>query len=485
MIRSLPQNMNQTFKYLEKIFSYYHMRFMKTPVFLNKQKNVKDLWPQLHNHNQELKKILQKSTNTKSFTQNLFKSAFFDQFETIHLFLHEKGKSHAQHLQISSNQCLQSNQKITEFTELFQAIKKSKNRSFGQASLKASNYSIIGTCLAHELSLSKHNLIFLISKNDFLPQEKEDILYFQKIIPYLQHYYDLSLSRDYNLKNIEINKKLLELISSYIDNQDSSTLPQNNFDFLINDIEKSLQKIRNNHFTLIDVNHHERISLLGELLNTLRHELSNPLFGLQLSSELLLSEQLKPDQKELMLEISKAIHRSQEIMKNFSDIYSEGQGFERFELISLIQEVFTLTKSQSKSIPKKISIKSEINNLEATQQLFIYSHQTWLAQIFFNLIINSTHALLESSTTSSQINIDIIIKKSCVHIYFSDNGPGISQSQLSDIFKPFYTTKETGTGLGLAITKSLAKKLGGKIDYVSSDNGAKFLLELPYEDTNN
>ena len=73
-----------------------------------------------------------------------------------------------------------------------------------------------------------------------------------------------------------------------------------------------------------DLFHHERLSLLGELLNTLRHELSNPLFGLQLSSQIL-KEDLAEDTEnlEFIEEISKNINRSQEIIKNFSELFLE------------------------------------------------------------------------------------------------------------------------------------------------------------------
>src|SRR5690606_12919315 len=98
-----------------------------------------------------------------------------------------------------------------------------------------------------------------------------------------------------------------------------------------------------------DLFHHERLSLLGELLNTLRHELSNPLFGLQLSSQIL-KEDLAEDTEnlEFIEEISKNINRSQEIIKNFSELFLEKNLTKNIVLKDIIEEVITLTKSETR-----------------------------------------------------------------------------------------------------------------------------------------
>src|SRR6478609_6452953 len=70
-----------------------------------------------------------------------------------------------------------------------------------------------------------------------------------------------------------------------------------------------------------DLFHFQRISLLGELLNTLRHELSNPLFGLKLGSQLFNMMEVNEDSKDIMKEIEKNINRCQIIIENFSNLY--------------------------------------------------------------------------------------------------------------------------------------------------------------------
>jgi two-component system, NtrC family, sensor kinase len=87
--------------------------------------------------------------------------------------------------------------------------------------------------------------------------------------------------------------------------------------------------------------------------------------------------------------------------------------------------------------------------------------------------------IVSDSSQLQQVFLNIINK---VKIEIADNGPGISKESISNIFDPFYTTKEVGkgTGLGLSIVYSIIEKLGGRI-MVSSEVGVgtTFTIYLP------
>jgi hypothetical protein len=70
---------------------------------------------------------------------------------------------------------------------------------------------------------------------------------------------------------------------------------------------------------------------------------------------------------------------------------------------------------------------------------------------------------------------------SVVEVMVSDNGPGIPQELLDQIFEPFVTTKEVGqgTGLGLAVCARLIEGMGGVIRAESEGTGATFRIVLP------
>ena len=111
---------------------------------------------------------------------------------------------------------------------------------------------------------------------------------------------------------------------------------------------------------------------------------------------------------------------------------------------------------------------------------FIKTNKTILAQIIFNLIINSSEALNESDSPPL-IRIEITSSPKNIEIIIHDNGPGLNQCEDEQIFTPFFTTKKQGTGLGLSICKNLVHKLNGGLQYLNSDKGATFLIKLPNE----
>ena len=67
-----------------------------------------------------------------------------------------------------------------------------------------------------------------------------------------------------------------------------------------------------------------------------------------------------------------------------------------------------------------------------------------------------------------------------IEMAFYDNGMGINEEQIEQIFEPYVTTKAKGTGLGLAIVKKIIEEHGGSI-WVDTRRkvGAGFIIQLP------
>jgi len=113
---------------------------------------------------------------------------------------------------------------------------------------------------------------------------------------------------------------------------------------------------------------------------------------------------------------------------------------------------------------------------------------TRLAQILLNLINNAV-----KFTTQGQVAVRVrlvAIEKDMFHLEFSvkDNGIGMSDEQLSQLFKPFDQGDSTinrrfgGTGLGLSIVKSLVEMMGGEIRACSNlGEGSTFTINLALE----
>lgn len=401
------------------------------------------------------------------FCRQLLNYPGFESFRTAHFFIHEKGKSFATKHEITSSSLSSKDFHVNEFNQLFQAIKKSKNRTFGQEALKGFDFDILGTFLAREFALGNHNIILVISRNDFLSQTKTEKSSFSELASVIGPYFEIILDKELQIQQFRHIKlaydnlpyKVVEVAG---DSNEHKKLPSGKY-FELEALE-SLDKA--------DIFHQERIGLLGELLNTLKHELSNPLFGLQLSAEILCQEIEEPESRQFMQEIASSIKRSQSIISNFTEFYTTSDSLSAKDIEKMVKEVFTLTKSQSRNIIKSFELIGPCD-----ENFLLKANSVWLAQILFNLVVNSAQALNNHGGAVPQI----IVKAKLRHpfeLHVIDNGPGADASAVEKIFRPFYTTKEKGTGLGLAISQSLAAKLGGNIEYIAQGQGAHFVLRL-------
>ena len=223
-----------------------------------------------------------------------------------------------------------------------------------------------------------------------------------------------------------------------------------------------------------DLFHFQRISLLGELLNTLRHELSNPLFGLKLSSQIFSTLDVNADDKELMAEIEKNVDRCQSIIENFSNLYQIQPDNHPVALKKMIDESLVLAKSEIREVSKKINYHNGTELIQLNVPLI------FVVQVLFNLIVNSAQAM-RSQSQRAELSLNISIIENHVIIDISDNGPGIQEDKLINLFKPFFTTKSQGTGLGLVLSRNLTQRMGGNLEYVVNPNhkGACFRVSLP------
>lgn len=141
-----------------------------------------------------------------------------------------------------------------------------------------------------------------------------------------------------------------------------------------------------------------------------------------------------------------------------------------------IDSTLGLTKHRLK---KGIGVNKDYGELP---EVNCYPNQ--LNQVFMNLIVNAIDAI-EARTgdvAPGQIEIRTRATGKSVELTFSDNGIGISEAKLPEIFNPGFTTKGVGvgTGLGLSIAFNIIDKHGGSIDVRSRrGEGSTFTVTLP------
>jgi nitrogen fixation/metabolism regulation signal transduction histidine kinase len=134
-----------------------------------------------------------------------------------------------------------------------------------------------------------------------------------------------------------------------------------------------------------------------------------------------------------------------------------------FKVADLMSRVKILYNSLEKSDRIDLSFSLKDTDLE------IFADQNLISQVVINLIKNA----LEANENNPDGKIRIIAgfdKSHHPEICVIDNGPGISEANLEEIFVPFFTTRENGSGIGLSISKQIMGAHGGSLKVRSIPN---------------
>lgn len=222
------------------------------------------------------------------------------------------------------------------------------------------------------------------------------------------------------------------------------------------------------------LNHNESLSTLGQLAASIAHEIRNPMTSLKGFTQLLLKT-ANEDGKRYLDVIDHEIQRMEEILTEFLQVSKPcNKEYTYFEIDHLITEVAGFMSPQSLMKAIEINIINELY-----PNIRVLGNRNLLKQVFINVIKNAIESMGKSG------KIDVILSLSCdgfISIKVKDEGSGIGEEELANIFKPFFTTKSAGTGLGLSHAYEVMEAHGGKIEVESIvGNGTVFNFLLPLQ----
>ncbi|WP_028535068.1 sensor histidine kinase [Paludibacterium yongneupense] len=101
-----------------------------------------------------------------------------------------------------------------------------------------------------------------------------------------------------------------------------------------------------------------------------------------------------------------------------------------------------------------------------------------LEQVLVNLLSNAIEASQDKDPPWVRVSWEKAGERALIHV--CDNGTGMTETVLSKLFEPFYTTKATGLGLGLAISSGIIRDFGGELAAKNrATGGAEFSIDLP------
>ena len=107
----------------------------------------------------------------------------------------------------------------------------------------------------------------------------------------------------------------------------------------------------------------------------------------------------------------------------------------------------------------------------------VYADPRVLDQVMLNIFTNAADAFKDREKPAIRVSV---LTADMVQIRIEDNGCGIAEDKLKDLFKPFHTSKAHGTGLGLMIVKKMLTMMNGTVEISSSmGKGTTVNVRLP------
>jgi signal transduction histidine kinase len=200
----------------------------------------------------------------------------------------------------------------------------------------------------------------------------------------------------------------------------------------------------------------------GVFATSLIHEVRNPLTNINLAADILSIDNLNEEQEKFVDIIKRGAERINQILTSFLSAHNDDETLtEPCSVNELIEEVLTVNKD-------RISLKQVVVHKNfAAGNLNILAKKEEIKIALINIIVNAIEALPpENGILTLRTGI---INNQCI-IEIEDNGIGISEKNLLNIFDPYYTSKTGGMGLGLSTTMDLLISNYGTMD-VQSEEG--------------
>lgn len=227
--------------------------------------------------------------------------------------------------------------------------------------------------------------------------------------------------------------------------------------------------------------HVGRLTLMGELMAGISHEINQPLFAIanfaNASEKLLLDGKL--DQIDKLLEWNKKIaaqaNRAGEIIRRMRDFSRKSTPHRStVELHDMIHEAVELVASDTRS--HQVQLQLDVR----PEPLLVLADRIQIQQTIVNLLRNAYRAMAENSIEDRHVTLKTELQDRILKISVRDNGHGFRGVDPEQIFNPFFTTKPDGLGLGLTISRSIVEAHGGKLwAEQNPDAGATFIFTLP------
>ncbi|WP_054943046.1 two-component system sensor histidine kinase NtrB [Paenibacillus ihuae] len=243
------------------------------------------------------------------------------------------------------------------------------------------------------------------------------------------------------------------------------TEPPDGVVIIVQDVTEE-EKIR------IELDHVERLTLVGQMAAGITHEIRNPMAVVR--GFLQLMREKSPEELDSYYQIvMDELDRANGIINDFLSLaQSRISDKEEVQLHLIIEELGPLiwadANLRGQSVELSLSPSLPLLKLNVRE----------IKQLILNLARNG----MEAMDAKGVLTLETQLNGNKVELMIMDTGSGIPQDKLGNLFIPFFTTKNHGTGLGLPLCLSIAERHNGtiKVDSVPG-RGTVFTVAFPFE----
>ena len=238
-------------------------------------------------------------------------------------------------------------------------------------------------------------------------------------------------------------------------------------------VHRAARVMRVQHALLVES---ETMVAVGEMASAVAHGIRNPLASIRSSAELALEEKTtdlgREATRDVILEVDRIGQWLREMLLFARPEHGELFEVDLGETVRQSLDGFHLTLARQK-IRTQLQICDELPSIKGDAQL--------LTQMFNSIIANAVEAMPDGG--SLEVGACTCHQGKELKMTLADTGSGIPRDNLSQVLKPFFTSKRSGLGIGLQLVKRIVERHGGRLTLNSAEGqGTAVTLFFPLPD---
>lgn len=232
-----------------------------------------------------------------------------------------------------------------------------------------------------------------------------------------------------------------------------------------------IQDITELEMLRMELNHAERLSLVGQMAAGITHEIRNPMAVVRGFLQLM-REKSPPALDHYYRIVMEELDRANSIISDFLSLAQNRPIVsETCHLEEIVKELTPLLWADANLRGQTIEVKLD----DSLPALILNPKE--IKQLILNLARNA----MEAMEDKGELTLAATTTTTGVVLMVRDTGPGIPSEQRDKLFEPFFTTKAKGTGLGLNLCLSIAERHGGTLSVDSQEGkGTTVTVFLPF-----